>query len=301
MQQKILNHYLQTGIFTNAGCYANYFKTLPDDIKQTGLLIRKQLIHRTTLKAGNVGTNKDLRFGDMKRVPWWRLRCEDDILPTAASMLAELFRRDPKGIHSARKAEHKLVVTCRYTTILVAAILKSKGIPCRARSGFASYFLIGDGRSWDHWINEYWNVKEKRWVAIDIDGCMSMQEKYNPFDLPQNSFDYAAPTWLAIRNKKTDEKQFVNASGHAGWRPVMWAVFYDFHCLMNNELIYNQCPAYVSGFDTKIPEKELKEIDELAKLMLNPDENFDKLKHIWETKKKYRKLVSPLVSAKDWK
>lgn len=35
-------------------------------------------------------------------------------------------------------------------------------------------------------------------------------------------------------------------------------------------------------------EKEYKELDELAELMLEPDENFEQLLRIWETKDKFR-------------
>ena len=41
--------------------------------------------------------------------------------------------------------------------------------------------------------------------------------------------------------------------------------------------------------------KELKEIDALADLMLKPDENFAKLKKVWETKKKFRILKGGLL------
>lgn len=94
MDNKILNHYLQFGTYTNPGCYKEYLKTkLPDDIKEIGLLVRKQLIHRVTLRNGNKGSNSDLRYGDMTKVPWYR-QPEDDVLTTASAMLAELFRRE---------------------------------------------------------------------------------------------------------------------------------------------------------------------------------------------------------------
>jgi len=77
MDNKILNHYLQFSIFTNPGCYYNPLKKLPDNIKKIGLLVRKSVIHRTTLRDGNTGTNADLKYGDMTKVPWYQ-QCEDD-------------------------------------------------------------------------------------------------------------------------------------------------------------------------------------------------------------------------------
>lgn len=72
------------------------------------------------------------------------------------------------------------------------------------------------------------------------------------------------------------------------------ALFLDFNALMNIELPYKYTPDFIYGdnFD-KLTTKDYKDIDNLAKLMLEPDKNFDKLKHLWETNKKFRTLNSP--------
>jgi len=296
MNEKILNHYLQFSTFTNPGCYKKILQSLPDDIKEIGLLIRKQIIHKVTLKNGNTGSNTDLRYGNMNEFPWWRLRCEDDILPTASAMISELMRLDNRGFVPDRATENKIIVTCRYISILMASILKSKGVPCRVRSGFASYFSGLKG-SHDHWINQYWDGKE--WITIDIDSCLE-NLGFDSFNIPKNKFDFAANTWLGIRKGKLNENNFINAGGFKGLMPVSWAIFYDFHSLMNNEIIYFHGPNYsrISEFG-KLKEDDLKEIDELAELMLNPDENFDELKENWETKKKFRILSGGLIGDKD--
>lgn len=90
MNKRILDHYLKFSLYTNAGPYTNELAIrLPSDVEQIGALVRMNTIHRTTLAAGNIGTNADLKYGDMTRVPWWR-QPEDDMLVTAVSMLAEL-------------------------------------------------------------------------------------------------------------------------------------------------------------------------------------------------------------------
>ncbi|MDE5020797.1 hypothetical protein NAI54_10135, partial [Francisella tularensis subsp. holarctica] len=82
--------------------------------------------HRTTLAAGNTGTNADLKFGNRQKVPWWR-QPEDDILVTAGAMLTDLYRRNNSGFVEDREPKDKLVLTCRFVSIMVASILKSKG------------------------------------------------------------------------------------------------------------------------------------------------------------------------------
>lgn len=293
MNKMVLDHYLKYGLFTYPGLYEDYLKTLPDDIKELGELLRKNFLHRTTLDAGNIGTNYDMKYGDMTKMPWWR-QAEDDNLTTAAAMLAEFLRRDQNGLTPERKVEDKLVLTCRYVAILMASILKAKGIPARVRSGFASYFERTKD-AWDHWITQYWKESEQRWVTIDVDGSWH-RTGFDMYDMPNEKFDYSADAWLDVRQGKRDGNHFRNAGGSDGLVAISWELFYDFHCLMNNEILYVHVPeiTLLSNFKN-LDEKKLKEIDDLAILMQTPETNFDKLYHIWETNKEYRLLKGALL------
>lgn len=256
MQDKILKHYLQIGTYTYAGAYGDYFRSLPDNVAELGRLVCSQVIHRVTLHEGNTNANAKLQYGDMTKFPWYRMRCEDDILMTAAAMTAELFRLDGRGFVPDRETENKIVVTCRYVSVLMSAILKAKNIPCRSRAGFAPYFQ--PEKSMDHWINQYWKAEESRWVTIDADGL-----------------------------------------GTCSLKAIIRALFYDFHALMNDEISYKFQPCYIDNKFERLTEQDLKELDELAELLLEPDENFEELESIWETKKKYRIMNSPLVGDYD--
>lgn len=295
MNKKILNHYLEFSLFTNPGLYKSKLKKeLPDNIEKIGNLVRRQIIHRTTLKAGNTGTNSDKKYGDIEKVPWYR-QPEDDYLVTASAILAELYRRNPKGFVKNRKEEDKLILTCRFVSILIASILKSKGIPCRVRAGNSPGYDIGEKErvSADHWINQYWNEEEKRWVTIDVDGSWGI-DGFNPYNIPEDKFDLPAMAWLNVRAGKDDPNRFWNAKPEKGINALLWSLFYDFHCLMNNEIIYTHVPGVGHDFK-KLNKNQLKEIDFLAKLMLDPDKNFDELKKIWETKKEFRLVKGSLI------
>ena len=245
MNQQVLDHFLKFSIYTYPGLYQPALQDqLPNQIRELGLLVRQNIIHRTTLAAGNTGTNTDLRFGDMTQVPWWR-QPEDDVLPTAGAMLAELYRRDQRGLVGDRKPADKLVVTCRYVSILMAAILKSKGIPTRVRSGNATYFDMGKlgNVSTDHWINQYWSAPDKRWVTIDVDGSLSLKDNFDPYDMPDGKFDFPADAWLGLRAGKLDPNHFYNAAPKFGAIVVLWSLFYDFHSFINDDILYIYGPA----------------------------------------------------------
>ena len=66
------------------------------------------------------------------------------------------------------------------------------------------------------------------------------------------------------------------------------ALFYDFHSLMNDEIIFDFVPRYILEKNFNLTEYELKELDELANLMIEPDNNFNKLYEIWNNNLKFR-------------
>ena len=51
-----------------------------------------------------------------------------------------------------------------------------------------------------------------------------------------------ADSWLGIRSSILDQNKFRNAAPEKGLITVCWALFYDFHCLMNDEVILPSCP-----------------------------------------------------------
>lgn len=156
IKKEILDFYLKTSMYTNYKPFEDYFKNLSDDIYELAQLVNSQTIHRRTLiRSYYQNTNI------AKEYPWYRYRCEDDVFLTAPSMMAELFRLDDRGIVSDRKIKNKIVVTCRYVSILMASILKAKGIPARCRAGFCVIdHRYNDRVSGDHWIVQYYNNDE---------------------------------------------------------------------------------------------------------------------------------------------
>ncbi len=300
MDRKILTFYLQFSQYTYPGLYRDSLKlTLPDRVKDIGFLVRKSFIHGRTLENGNIGSNTDLRYGDVTKIPWYRQK-EDDVFVTAAAMLVELYRRDRRGLVADRLSENKLVLTCRFTSILMASLLKTKGIPARVRSGFAPYFNPNGphkGKSDDHWITQYWHKTELRWVSIDVDGSLEDDIPFDLYDIPGGEFEFSAESWLNVRKGKIDADHFLNGGGYSGLTVVAWELFYDFHCLMNSEIPYYHHPEMVllKNFD-KNGEEQLTEIDRLAELMIKPDDNFDQLLHVWNMRREFRLLKGGLLS-----
>jgi len=285
--------YRNFSTYTYPGCYAHIIKNLPNDVKQIGTLLSKSVIHRNVLKYGNTKFNANMTYGDMNEVPWWRLRCEDDIFPTSSAMLAELLRLDPKGLTTSRRTADKIIVTCRQSSILMASALKTKGYPARVRAVFVPYIFSNNT---DHWIVQYWN---RKWINVDIDICLE-NKGFDAFNVPEDIISFPAQIWLKIRKNKLNANNFNIAGKTRGVKAVLAELMYDFHCIMNDEIIYNHVPDFMFR-KSAIKPNDLKDIDILAKLMIYPDRNFHQLAKIWETQKKFRILSGSLIHSSDHK
>lgn len=297
MKEEVLEFYKKVSMYTNYGEYKEYFKSLPDDIYTLAKLVNSQTIHRSTLFRSYL-ENTSIS----KEYPWYRYRCEDDCLLTASAMMAELFRYDSRGIVIDRKIENKIVVTCRYVSVLMASILKAKGIPARCRAGFCVIDNRYDERdSGDHWIVQYYDYNQKRWINLDTNRINRLETDYNYYDMPNERFDFVAQVWLDVRNGKQDVNHFRHGSKIKGLGMIARSLFYDLHSLMNDEISYLFFPTFISD-DKKfenLNSDELKELDELAILMLDPDKNFDQLKYLFDNNKRLRTINTPLISDRD--
>ena len=290
MKEEILNFYKRTSLYTDLGLYKNFAINLPNDIKELCLLQRNQIIHPFNLCDEKMRNDANSFYGDMTKISKTSLNYENDLFPTAQSMIAELLRRN-ENYSKDRKIEDKIHVCWREQAILLTSILKAKGFSARVRSGFTTYCNISNKEAGDHWICEYYNDKEKRWVLVDADMYFDDDNiDFDLLDIPRNKFIFGAEAYLGLRKGKYSDNEIYYASSPKtiGIKAALHGLFYDFHSLMNDEIIFLHLPKYILDKDLNLTEDELKELDDLATLMLEPDINFFKLREIWNNNMKYR-------------
>lgn len=295
MKQEILQFYNNVSMYTNYGTYKEYFKSLPDDLEELTKLINIQYIHRVVLFRSYLKNDK---LKD--EYPWYDYRSHDDVLLTVPSITAELFRLDNRGFTNLRENKDKVIITCRYASILLASILKAKGYSARVRSGFGKYLY--EDRYIDHWIVEYYNEEENRWIFVDADVINSAKFKnYKNTDINRSYYFTAAQAWLAVRSGRENVDKFLHGNYIKGLDMLARSLFYDFHSLMNDEISYLFFPTFIDEkkeFFT-LGVDELKEFDDLATLMLNPDENFDELRYLFDNDKRFRAINTPIMGDRD--
>lgn len=301
MKSEILNFYLKTSMYTNYLPYKDYYRSLPDDIYELANLLHHQVIHRKELLRAYLDVPYEKELAQIKEnYPWYRNRCDDDILLTAPAITAELFRQDDRGFTLGREVKDRVVITCRYVSILLASILKAKGIPARVRSGYANYFLIKrENVYFDYWIVQYYNPTVNDWVSVDADGEYDVH--FDICDIPHAEFKWVAEVWLDVRNGKDCCENYIHGLSLNKRSNLAYSLMFDFHNLMNDEISYLFFP---TEFDSEhefssMREEDLAKLDYLAHLMLDPDKNFDELRYLFRNDKWYRLINTPLLTDND--
>jgi hypothetical protein len=97
---------------------------------------------------------------------------------------------DSQAIVSPRDPERRVVGVCRHFATLFVALMRQKGVPARARCGFANYFA--PGKHVDHWVGDYWNAMEERWMLVDAQIDDRQRELFrvtlDRLDVPRDRF-----------------------------------------------------------------------------------------------------------------
>lgn len=291
MNEKMRQHYLQTSVYTDVGPYREFILSLPDDIPSIGMLVCDQITHPSMYFTQSSPYLEETYFGKFSSYPKHRFKNEDELYITAVAMIAGILRLDGKGFTKGRDVSKRITVSCRQASVLFSAILKAKGIPCRCRAGFMDFGDAGESFM-EHWVNEYWDFEQNRWVLADVDGYYEYEPRfgYSQFDLPRRKFVTASEAWLGMREGTLDKKMDVFSEDPL--QGVCEYLFMDFHALMNNEIFYSYQPYYLRDGIQALSERERCELDDLARLLVEPDKNSEQIAHLWETEEKFFVLTN---------
>jgi hypothetical protein len=199
---------------------------------------------------------------------------EDSKFPTTADLLAGLAQLNPAGLIPDRLPEERLVVTYRYHAILLASILKHRGIPTRVRYGFAPY--LDPGRHISHVICEVWNEAERRWMLVDPDRQM--------INFPREKFEFAGDVW---QQEGIDVSQYGMGISWGAYA-VLDMLCHDFASVQGRELLYWEHPPLTGNIRMNvetIPAEQLEIVNRIAALLHEPKKHFQKLQSLHDNHK----------------
>jgi hypothetical protein len=211
-----------------------------------------------------------------------------------------LFSHDPSPITQTRPLEKRLVGNCRDFSNFMAALLKIKGIPARARCGFGTYFE--KDLYIDHWVAEYWNSEEARWIMVDaqLDELQQKQLniRFNPLEVPPYEFLTGGKAWLLCRSGQADAKKFGIMDMWGLWF-VRGDLVRDFLALNRLEILPWDGVELINKHDSQLKESDITFLDHIAGLTLQPDQSFDEILDLYTHTRELQVPASWLAIAKN--
>jgi len=275
LPHETLDFYARAATMTSGGGYATMLEALPRDLPALTRIIQGLLLHEHWAPAYGV-TLSDER----KR--------ESQIRPVER-MLERLLAHDNQSLAVARPLDARLVGVCRHFTVLLVAMLRAKGIAARARCGFGTYFNAGTFE--DHWVCEYWNTSEERWVLVDaqIDELAQTKLKldFDVLDVPRDRFVVAGDAWAQCRAGEADPSTFGIFHMRGLWF-IAGNVLRDLAALNNMEMLPWDVWGAMLGPDESPQADALALFDRLAALTRAPDSPLTELRKVYESDERLR-------------
>lgn len=262
-------YYTQPGLMTTPGDFAPCLDGLPTDIPTLVKVVQGLQVH--IFWAERYG----LQLDDTRKA--------EVQLRTLPQKINRLFELDNRPLAVARPLERRLAGNCRDFTLLLVALLQHQGVPARARAGFGAYFMPNHYE--DHWVAEYWNATQNRWVLVDaqLDAlqCDILKPPFDPLDVPRNQFITGGKAWLMCREGGANPQDFGIFDMH-GWAFVRGDLIRDFLAL--NQLIILPWDDWggIAQSDEAAVNDSADWMDTLAHLTLAGDEAFPQLRAAYE-------------------
>ncbi|MBK9601608.1 MAG: transglutaminase domain-containing protein [Anaerolineales bacterium] len=264
-----LTYFTQQGLISDPGTHVSLFDNLPTSIPDLVKLVQGVTIHVFWAE----------RYG-FKAPPE---RMAELQLRTMEKRLARTLELDPRPLTESRPIEKKLLGNCRDHSLLLVSMLRHQGIPARARCGFAAYFMPDHFE--DHWVVEYWNAEQNRWVLVDaqLDALQqdALKISFDVLDVPRDQFIVGGKAWQMCRAGEQDPNKFGIFDMH-GLGFVRGDFVRDVASLNKMELLPWDCWGVILNEQMDDP-NDLVLLDEVAALTANDVPDFEAVRTRYES------------------
>lgn len=261
-------YYATPGPLTDLSAHAESLRDLPQDVASIVCAVQGNLIHIFWAQRYGVPLS-DARKGEVQ-------------IRRPSTMLNVIFERDPRPFSEAREPAARLVGNCRDFTTLTVALLRARGIPARARCGFATYFVPDHYE--DHWIVEVWNAAKQCWVMVDaqLDAfqCEALGVTFDPLDMPQGQFIPAGRAWDMVHFEEADPDKFGIFDMKGVWF-IRGNLLRDMAALNKIETL--PWDSWGLAGDEAVAAAHRDLLDEAARLTQGDDSLFDEMRTLYES------------------
>jgi Transglutaminase-like superfamily len=272
VRQDILDFYAQPSVMTSPGRYAAMFSELPNDVGELVRVIQHLVVY-------------DVVAADFYGFTVPADRQSEIHIRSLERMVACLLALDDQPLSVVRTVDKRLAGRCRHFMVFLIAMLQVKGIPARARCGFGAYF----NRPYfeDHWVCEYWNADERRWILVDAQFDEVWRHKlgikHDILDVPRDQFLTAADAWDRCRKGEADPSKFgIEFAGLRGLWFIAGSLVRDVAALNKMEMLPWDMWGGQPRSAESLSDEQCAFFDRLATLTRAPDATFDELRRPYE-------------------
>jgi hypothetical protein len=195
----------------------------------------------------------------------------------ADEMFACVLERGEPTLARNRPPAERMVGCCRDATVFFLALARHKGIPARARVGFAAYLRPG----WliDHVVAEVWDGRRWRLVDPEMGGEWKPEVNGRPvdwLDLAPDQFVTGPRAWEAVREGGSDPERHVVAPdldvpALRGLPYIAHNVIHDLASLNKTEMLLWDVWGMQLGYEHgQVPEEDVAVLDEISALTADP-------------------------------
>ncbi len=253
-----LDLYASHGPITDPKEYGHLFDDAPETIQELVEVVQGLMLHIFWAERYGVTPNEQQREHVQAR--------------TMHSILGRIRTIDDRSLTQKRSLENRFFGNCRDHSVLLCAVLRAKGIPARARCGFGTYFIPGHFE--DHWVCEYWDEQQERWVTVDPQ-LDDLQQKalgisFDPLDMPKGQFITGAEGWKMVREGKENPENFGIFDMHGLWF-IRGNFLRDLAALNKVELLPWDSWGLISAQDQELTPGDYECLDQVADMVVSED------------------------------
>jgi hypothetical protein len=264
-----LEFFTTPGMMTSPGSHVDLLDQLPGEIGALCQVVQGLMIH--------------VFWADQYGVQLSGPRRDEVQIRPFAHKLERILELDPPPLNEVRKPDQRLVGNCRDFSLMLTAILRYQRVPARLRCGFGRYF--GPDHYEDHWVCEYWNAGQARWVLVDAQLDEFQRNKlkieFDPLDVPRNQFIVGGKAWQLCRRGQADPETFGIFDLHGMWF-VRGNLLRDVASLNKVELLPWDSWGVIEAHDEDLSTDDLALLDQVADLTSGDVPQFDRLRHLYE-------------------
>jgi Transglutaminase-like superfamily len=274
----VLEYYAATGPMTRAGSHGGYLGSAPSSIRELAETVQQLFLYDVVAK--------DFYGFDVPRQ-----RVDEIHLRSIELLLDRIIQLDDEPLAKARSLGKRTIGRCHHFALMTVAVLRAHGISARARCGFGAYF--NPPQFEDHWVCEYWDAGERRWVLADTQLDAVWIEKlgiqHDVLDAPRDQFLTAADAWKQCRTGKLDPARFGISfvKLHGLWF-VAGSLVRDLASLNKVEMLPWDSWGAQPEPETKLDDSQLRFFDEIADMTGDVDMAFDAVREKYSEDERLR-------------